>query len=664
MPHHLHADQILGANGVLASRLPGYQAREPQIAFADAIDEALFRSAHVVAELGTGTGKSFGYLVPVLANGKRAVVTTTVKSLQEQLVGKDLPFLQANLEEALGRRIAFSYLKGKGNYVCRSRTDKLAALPAFETKEAAADWERFSAWYAETGTGDLDEINPPLHPSLREMVDGADCDHKGCPAAIAREVAKTADVVVANHSLTILDAVVDKATDGHARVLPQADVLILDEAHGLADVASGVLGHEVSLGAWGRLARRFERLGGSKWGFDAKPAGDALEAWSADLLARMAQGRERQIVLGDERAFAGPLLEALVAFEREARNLQPTTLSEDDRDLWQKGCDQVASFAEKVKAIASADPQADPDAWVRYAVQEGAGRRVRVVLNARPVDVAPYLAEYIWGRFPTVVATSATLATPGDNGSKFAFFREQTGVPASAQVAELVAPSPFPYERNSLLYVPAKGAISADKRRQPALYFDQTAAEVGRLLRASGGRAFALFTSINAMREVAERVIPTLPRHWRVFIQGEASRTHIVEEFRREDIMESAPAVLFGTRTFFEGVDVPGRGLELVILDSLPFPVPSEPVYAAKCRRIGRKVGDITWGHFFPLTIPMVTTVVKQVVGRLIRRDTDRGVVAILDRRILEKGYGKNLLRALPPMPVTEDFRRVAGVFR
>lgn len=663
MIHHLHSDDVLGAEGVIARTQPGYQERGPQLRFAGAIDEALMRGASVIAELGTGTGKSYGYLVPVLIAGKKAIVTTTVKSLQEQLVNKDLPFLAEILSPVLGRAIRFVYLKGKGNYVCHGRVGKLQALPAFETKEAAADWGRFVTWYKETATGDLDEINPPLAGALREMVDGADCDHKGCPAAQAKEAAKTADVVVANHALTILDAVLDAKTEGHARVLPQADALILDEAHGLADVASNVLGHEVSLGAWNRLERRFQRLGGSKWGMDAIPVVQALETWGQDLLNRMAQGQERQLVLGDERVFAGPLAEALVAYEREARQMMPTALDEDDRDLWTKGCDQVADFVVKVGAIASADPDADPDATVRFAQQEGAGKRTRVVLNAKPVDVAPALARYVWARFPTVVACSATLATPSDTGSQFAFFRAQTGVPADAPVAELVAPSPFPYAANSLLYVPPVGAISADKRKQPARYFDQVAAEVGRLLGASNGRAFALFTSNAAMREVSERVIPTLPRHWRVFVQGEASRQHIVDEFRREDLLDSAPAVLFGTRTFFEGIDLPGRALELVILDALPFPAPSEPIYAARCRQIGRRVGDLRWGHFFPLTIPIVTTIVKQAVGRLIRTATDKGVVALLDRRIVEKGYGKGMLRALPPMPLTEDFRRVAGVF-
>lgn len=666
MPHHLHADQILGPTGVLAGRLPGYQAREPQLRFADAIDEAIAREAHVLSELGTGTGKSFGYLVPALANGKKAIVTTTLKSLQEQLANKDLPFLQANLEEALGRRIGFVYLKGKGNYACDVRVGKLRGQMSFETKEAAADWERFDAWYATTATGDLDEINPPLHPSLREMVNAEDCAHKGCPAGLAKEAAKGADVVVANHALTLLDAMLDAQTEGHARVLPEAQILILDEAHGLAGVAQNILGHEVSLGAWNLLERRFRRLGGDKWGMEAIPVVAALEAWSADLLARMAQGRERQVVLGDERAWGAPLVAGLVAYEAEARRMMPTMLDEDDRDLWTKGCDQVASFAKRVEAIASAGPGEDPDSWVRFASQEGAGKRVRVVLQARPVDVSAELREMIWRRYPTVVATSATLASPPVNGSAFDFFRRQTGFPAGKEVAEVVAPSPFPYETNSTLYIPARGVISADKRRQPALYFDQVATEVERLFRASNGRAFALFTSLNAMHEVAERVGRKLPRHWRVFVQGDSSRTHIVDEFRREDVMDSQPAVLFATRSFFEGVDLPGRALELVILDSLPFPVPSEPIYAAQCRRIGRGVRDpreAQWAHFFPLTIPMVATVLKQATGRLIRRDTDKGVVAVLDRRLLEKGYGAGLIRALPPMPVTEDFEAVRRVF-
>jgi ATP-dependent DNA helicase DinG len=666
MIHHLHSDDVLAAGGLIAQQYPGYQEREPQMRFAGAIDEAIMRGAKVISELGTGTGKSYAYLIPGLLAHKRMIVTTTVKSLQEQLVGKDLPFLASVLKDALGRTIRFVYLKGKGNYVCHTRVAKLAGQMSFETPEAAADWARFDEWYKATATGDMDEINPPLHPSLREQIGGEDCAHKGCPAAQAKEAAKTADVVVANHALTILDAMLDAQTEGHARVLPEAEILVMDEAHGLVGVAQNILGYEVSLGAWNRTLRRFVRLGGSKWDADAQPIVKGLERWGENLVQRMAQGRERQIVLGDERPFAAPLVEALGVFEAEARQNTPVTLDADDKTDWLNACEAVMSFARRVDALSHAEPGADPDAWVRYASQEGAGRRTRVVLQGRPVDVSAELRRMIWDRYPVVVATSATLTSPPLNGTQFAFFRAQTGVPADAEVAEVVAPSPFPYERNSTLYVPAAGVITADKRREPARFFDQTAREVERLVKASGGRAFCLFTSVNAMREVAERVIPTLPAHWRIFVQGDASRTHIVDEFRREDLLDSNPAVLFGTRTFFEGVDIPGRALELVILDALPFPVPSEPVYAAQCRRLGRGVRDpreAQWAHFFPLTLPMVATVLKQVAGRLIRRDTDRGVVAVLDRRIVEKGYGKTLLKALPPMPLTEDFRRVAGVF-
>lgn len=664
MPHHLHPDAVFGPGGLFARANPRYETRPAQLRFADAIDEAI-AYGHVIAELGTGTGKSYAYLVPPLLAGKRVIVTTSVKSLQEQLIGKDLPFLAAVLGPALGREIRYCAIKGKANYVCLRQAQKLANLGSFPTPEAAADYPRFAAWLKDTATGDLDEFSPPLNGALREAVCAEDCAHQGCFVAEVKAYAKTADVVVANHSLTILDAVVRGATDDHAKVLPDADVLVLDEAHGLVEIACQTLGAEASLGAWNRVVRKLERLGGSKWGFDARPVTEALERWSDSLDRRMARTQERQLVLGDERSFTAPIYAEAMKLERYARLNTPEALVGEDRDAWAAACDAVASFAQRVVRIASAEEGEDPDLWVRFATREGAGKRTRIVLQARPVDVADSLRSMIWQRFPTVVACSATLATPnGDGDTRFAFFRRYAGVPADAPVIEQVAPSPFPYETNARLYVAPASAITADRRREPARYFAQQADQVLKLLTASGGRAFVLFTSNAAMHAVYGIVAPRLPDHWRVFVQGEASRTAIVEAFRDPDLVDTNPAVLFGTRTFFEGVDIAGRGLELVILDNLPFPVPSEPVYAAKCRRIGRQTGDLKWGHFRPLTIPMVTTVVKQVAGRLIRTQTDKGVVAILDRRIVEAGYGEGMRKALPPMPLTEDLRDVEGVFQ
>jgi len=663
-PHHLHPELVFGADGVFAKANPDYEVRAAQIRFADAIDEALgMETAHVLAELGTGTGKSFGYVIPALLHRRRVIITTSVKSLQEQLIGKDLPFLADALAELLGRRITFVAVKGKANYACRRRVEKLMGQLTFETPEAAADWNRFAEWFAVTETGDLDEFNPPLNGALREQVDAEDCGHPGCFVAEVKAQAKDADVVVANHALTLLDAVVRGATDDHAKVLPDADFLVMDEAHGLVDIACNTLGAEVSLGAWSRIVRKLERLGGNRWGFEAEPTATALAVWERELDRRMAARKDTQIVLGDDRALALPVAEAAGELERLARREMPAILTAEEADQWTSACDAVASFARRVLRIASAEEGEDPDLWVRYAKREGLGKRTRLVLYARPVEVGAQLRSMIWNRFRTVVACSATLATPAPDGSQFAFFRAQAGVPADAPVAELVAPSPFPYADNARLYVPPATAITVDRRRDPQAYFAQQAAQVVKLVNASDGRAFVLFTSNAALQAVKALVVPQLPRHYRVFTQGEASRTAIVEAFRDTELMFSNPAVLFGTKTFFEGVDIAGRGLELVILDNLPFPVPSEPVYAAKCRRIGKATGDLKWGHFRPLTIPMVTTVLKQVAGRLIRTHADKGIVAVLDRRIVEAGYGAGMRKALPPMPLTESVADVQEVF-
>ena len=267
-----------------------------------------------------------------------------------------------------------------------------------------------------------------------------------------------------------------------------------------------------------------------------------------------------------------------------------------------------------------------------------------------------------------MVACSATLATAARGAERFAFFRRETGAPGTATggpddapVYELVVPSPFPYRRNARLYVPPRGAITADRQRESARFHDQLAEQELALLRAAGGRAFLLFTSRASLRAVHERLAPHLPAGWRVFVQGEGSRQEVLSAFRDESGASEAPPVLFATRSYFQGVDVQGSGLSLVCLDRLPFPVPSEPLYAARARQIGREVGDPLWGHWRALTLPLVVQLVKQAAGRLIRSHTDVGVVAILDRRVLEKSYGGGVLAALPPMPLVGALADVAA---
>jgi ATP-dependent DNA helicase DinG len=299
----------------------------------------------------------------------------------------------------------------------------------------------------------------------------------------------------------------------------------------------------------------------------------------------------------------------------------------------------------------------------RYAEQEGTARLPRIKVYAKPIDVAPEMKRLLWDRYPTLVATSATLATGGANDpAAFDYWMERVGFPKGERpVATLVVGSPFDYANNALLYVPQVPA-GLDRNEVAATAF--IAQQMGSLVEASDGGAFLLFTSYRQMRAVADRLIPALPKHYRIFVQGEQPRDHVIKEFRDAALTITQPAVLFATRSYFEGVDVRGEGLRLVVLDKLPFTNISDPVFQARCRVID-KVSDGTYptGSFARLALPIMTTVLKQGTGRLIRSQTDRGVVAILDDRLATKGYGKKVLAALPPMARTRALADVQAFY-
>jgi ATP-dependent DNA helicase DinG len=761
----LTVDDILGPGGLLSRVLPGYEARPEQLELARAAAAVLAAPAGgvLLAEAGTGVGKSLAYLAAAVVTGKRVLVSTALKSLQDQLSDKDLHDLARALAPLGGAPLTWVVVKGRQNYLCLRALDELQAEAAQErlafddpSGGAHADWPRLLAWAAATADGDLERLSPPLpeaegarpfHRALlgRVTVTEDDCPGKDCPlydrcyTTRAREAARTADVVVTNHALVLVDAQLRALTAGQAAVLPETDALIVDEAHALPEVARRVLGEELRFTYGRTLAYRLPRLPGGEPGdgLRALALHHALEAWAVDLRERLAAQRRLapdagpELVLADEQAWAAPVMDAAEAvaeacreragqwrevaleLEREARtrrdrgDLDADAPDEEAQEAlatarrWERQADATSRFAGVAEALATppelAAPDADPDAFVRLAVADrdaadadaSAGDPIRRLVARRiPVDVATGLRLYIWGLLPPrartaapeggaapeaappprpVVATSATLAAPianafgrgrradGDD-DPFAFYAREAGVPGAPRY-ELLLDSPFDHRRQARLYVPPRVAFVADRRTEPERYLEELAREVYRLLLAAGGRAFVLFTSHRSLRAVAAHLGPHLPAGWRVFVQGAAPRRAVVDAFRDAG---GPPCVLFATRSFFEGADVRGAGLSLVVLASLPFPVPSEPVYAARSRQVGRQVGDAAWGGWRHLGFPLMAQTTKQAVGRLIRSATDTGVVAILDRRVLEKSYGSTLLRSLPPMPLihrTTDVR-------
>jgi ATP-dependent DNA helicase DinG len=657
-PARWSARAVLGPGGAIARRLPGYELREQQLQLAE---RAIAEGKHAVIEAGTGTGKSLGYLVPGLLSGKRMIVSTANKSLQEQLARKDVPFLQA----ALPRRFSAVVLKGRGNYLCLLRLgelrDRLAGRlrddAAFRTQEAARAWPRLEDWSRRTGSGDLEEAPFGVPDDLKELVTvdaesclGARCPLRGdCFAEQARAQAREADLVIVNHWLLLSDLALRQSAGEQVAALPDAPLLVVDEAQHLEDCATDTLGTQVSLGRWERLARRLEALTlrhpavvkaaeeseererAEQWRLRAAALGSVLAGVLDQLQARLERGRTSSQRLGDERSLACGALAALEQLVEDLATGTPFWLSEEQRDDWAKLAEQVARLAEDLELIVT---PGDEQALVRFAAFEAGGMRRRLALYARPIDVSGALREQLFGAFPTVIATSATLATEGG----FGYWRARVGLD---QALELVLGSPFDVQANALLYLPLDGA-----RLDPARA--RARGEADYLLDASDGRAFCLFSSNRALDEVYRRLRPRL--HWLTLRQGEGSRPELLRRFK-----EDGHAVLFGLKSFWEGVDVQGEALSLVVIDKLPFPPPDDPVWAARCA--------VARDWFNELALPYATLQLKQGFGRLLRTRGDRGVVALLDGRLTTREYGARILRALPPASRTRDIAQVRAFF-
>jgi ATP-dependent DNA helicase DinG len=616
-------DDLFGSSGRLAAALPGFEPRAGQAALAQAVADALAGEEHLLAEAGTGTGKSLAYLIPALVSGKRVVVSTATKALQEQLLTKDVPAATA----ALGRKVRVAVLKGRQNYLCRkslSGVDQLGGL--LRTSEDAADYERLGEWIETTDTGDRAELSFEPSPSLwAELSVGADrCAGRRCPfigscyAEAARGRAAEAELVIANHALYFADLALRQRTDG-AGVLPDHDAVVFDEAHRLEEAAAAWFGGRITLGRLRQLARDVERHCREE---ETRPPARALadlDRAGTQLVAAFDPGSgRRRLTPADEddlQAYGTALARAL---DRLADELAGA--GEESDALSRRALAVVAD----VEACLEVD---DPDR-VSWA-EAGA-------LAWAPVDVSGTLRKELWGAGPTSILVSATLEPR--------FLRRRLGLD---DARELIFPSPFDYREQALLYVPAR----FPEPRAPD-YYPRLADEVVALCNLSRGRALVLTCSYRALGELVDRARSRL--QFPVLVQGEAPRERLLERFR-----EDVDSVLFATATFWQGVDVAGESLSLLVVDKLPFAAPGEPLVEARCERIAREGGD--W--FADYALPSAVLQLRQGFGRLIRGHGDEGVVAILDPRLRTRSYGRRFLEALPPASLVGDRDAVAGFF-
>lgn len=645
------AREVLGPDGPLARTLPGYEAREAQLAMADAVERAFAGERHLVCEAGTGTGKTLAYLVPAILSGKKVVVSTATKALQEQIVTKDLPLLARHT----GLRIDALLVKGLSNYLCRRRYAEFRTSPESLRPGHAAALATIERWAGETETGDLAELvtleeRNAVRLEVASSSDtrvGAGCAYYDeCFVTRLKREAERAQLLVVNHHLLFADLALKGDHPGGA--LPAYEAVVFDEAHQLEDVATDFFGARVSGARVEALARDAERA------FRRAGLGDSLltKAENAPLPAKL---REAGAFF-----FSWLVRYATAAGPTPARQpLEPEGWPEDLRDAYHRLDAALAALAAYAQAQAKGElieqvarralaARADLQTVVerperQVAWLDATGRTVSV--GCSPVDVAGLLKAKLFDVVPSAVLTSATLAA----GQGFAFFRARAGLEGGVSpVDELALASPFDYAENALVYI----ARDLPEANDPA-YFARAGERAAELVRAAGGGAFVLCTSLRAMRALHAALarLGVGP----LFVQGQAPKNALLARFRAD-----GHAVLVATMSFWEGVDVPGQALRLVIIDKIPFPVPSDPVVRAR----GLALEDEGQNPFTDYHVPTAAITLKQGFGRLLRTGSDRGVVALLDRRLVTRGYGRALLAALPAAPRTERLGDVAEFFR
>lgn len=680
----------LGEHGPVAAHMGQYEDRRSQRDMAAHIADAYNDGGVALLEAGTGVGKSFAYLVPALAwaraNGERTVVSTNTINLQEQLVGKDLPLLREALADG-DYTPTFALLKGWRNYLCLARLQHAAAgQPSLLEPEKLDEIVTLADWAARTSDGSLGDLSFQPSPEVWDEVSAESdlCTRLKCSffdkcfVFRARRRAADADVVVVNHHLLSADLAVRQAQDNwqDAAVLPPYQRLVLDEAHHLEDVAASHLGAKVTSWSVRRLLARFERNGkglAPALSHELAAAGDLLSRASLDLL------RERLVpAIGDARRATDQLFARLQG-RLEAQPGGVLRLDEDfSRDaIWGEGLeeevaatllafqqlkDAVETIADRLSQIERTERRTQLLMEMRgvvrrlEAVSDGVTQALRPVgggpptvrwlersgakgqhmaMSAVPLDLAAVLRDQLFDRLETVVLTSATLAA----GGEFTFLESRIGLlqpPSPVTTREILA-SPFDYPSQCLFGIPDD---LPDPREDEAGHDLAVAQVIRDLAAASDGGMFALFTSHSALRRIASLLRGGLTQRWPLLVQGEAPRDQLIRRFR-----ESGQAILLGTDSFWEGVDVPGRALRVLVLGKLPFKVPSEPITAARLERLAEQGED----GFFGYLLPHAALKLKQGFGRLIRGSQDVGVVVLLDSRVLRRRYGPMLLEGLPP---------------
>jgi ATP-dependent DNA helicase DinG len=645
--------QFFAPGGVLSRTHPAYEFRRGQLQMAQAVEQALAERRHLIVEAGTGTGKTLAYLVPVIRSGKRVLISTGTKNLQEQLFYKDVPFLEQALFPDGRGKLNVCYMKGRANYLCRKKLYDLTDQPVLSGLEEIEQYRAIAAWEKTTQTGDRAELAAlpeasALWPKLDARADtciGQKCSSfERCFITEMHRRAMESDIIIVNHHLFFADLAIKQASEyaPDAGILPEVGAVIFDEAHELEDVAGSYFGVSVSNVKIEDLVR------------DVEASLARNKALSASVQAATKSLRERAqfffslLPPGDNRFAFENRREFLEENGDEFIGLMQaiTRLGSELHNIPEKP-EEVFSFIRRADELRvqlgflMESEDKNTVFWIERRGSRGMSRhKQNVFLQATPIDVAPILKNCLFDNLECAVLTSATLAV----GGGFEYIKQRLGV---EHAREVVLPSHFDYQSQAMLYVPP----DLPDPRTPQ-FVGRAADRIRRLLEISRGRAFCLFTSYAQMHEIHQRLLGEL--EFPILLQGDAPKMALLEEFRI-----TPNAVLFATSSFWQGVDVQGEQLSCVIIDRLPFAVPSDPVVAARVR----SVDDAGGNAFFQYQVPSAVITLKQGFGRLIRSLHDRGLLCLLDNRILKKQYGKVFLESLPRYRRTTDLQQVIEFF-
>jgi ATP-dependent DNA helicase DinG len=633
---------IFTENGALASAVAGFRSRPFQLEMARAVASAIEDRAILIAEAGTGTGKTFAYLAPILLSGGKVIVSTGTKTLQDQLFDRDIP----TVRHALKVPVSVALLKGRANYVCHHHLERALADGRFIHRQDSTDLAMIARFAHTTTTGDradcseVSETAPIWSQvtSTRENCLGSECPHyDGCFVMQARKRALDADVVVVNHHLFFADLMLRE--EGIGELLPACNTVVFDEAHQIPDTATLFFGETTSTTQLVTLARDvvLEAAASAKDARTLPDAARAIEKAARDLRLVFPEenGRIPMRRAEDNRKFQAALTAVVESLDTLDAEIQPHA---ERSDGLARCHERVRGLAERVERWRSA-ADAERVKWIELFTQA-------LHLQSTPLSVADVFSRQVQGSARAWVFTSATLSVSGD----FDHYRSSLGL-ADARTTSWG--SAFDYERQALLYVPAKMPEPNTPAYTPAVIRAALP-----LIQASGGRAFLLFTSLRAMKEgraLLDEGLQHLGCAVPVLMQGEGSRSELLERFRA-----LGNAVLVGSQSFWEGVDVRGDALSLVVIDKLPFAAPDDPVLAARIDKLNREGRNA----FQEYQLPQAVITLKQGAGRLIRDENDRGVLMICDPRLYSKGYGRRILQSLPPMRRTRLEPEAVAFFR